>query len=232
MPPVGNDIVDLKDPGNIGKSRNGRFLERVFNAEERGMIAAAARPDALLWSLWAAKEAAYKCVSRKAPAAVSVPRRYPVLLADAPTGGESDAPAGGFALTGRVGTPRGDVSLRIDWTGEGDYVHALVAPSAASLRGMVVRIFPVDIPESRGGASAFVRGLLIGEIARHLACSASDLAVSPSGSGAPEVFLRGRTLKLDFSLSHDGRYGAAVLDATSLFPAAPRYRISRRTEIL
>ena len=63
MPGVGNDVVDLKEPGNRGKSGDDRFLGRVFTAEERGLIAQAAAPDTRLWSLWAAKEAAYKAVS-------------------------------------------------------------------------------------------------------------------------------------------------------------------------
>jgi hypothetical protein len=29
---VGNDIVDLAAPGNLGKSGDGRFLGRVFTA--------------------------------------------------------------------------------------------------------------------------------------------------------------------------------------------------------
>ncbi len=238
MPPVGNDVVDLKDPDNFGKSRDGRFLKRVFTPEERGRIAAAERPNALIWSLWAAKEAAYKCVSRKVPAVASAPRRYPVFLEDTTKEGKSGAPGDGFPMTGRVETPQGAVALRID--GTEDYVHALAAPSAASLIGIVVRILPVDIREPAGGASAFVRGLLIAEIACRLDCPASDLAVSPSGSGAPKVSLRGRPLDLDVSLSHDGRYGAVALDATSLVQAVspltsrltPRYRISRRTEML
>ncbi|MBN2439510.1 MAG: 4-phosphopantetheinyl transferase family protein [Deltaproteobacteria bacterium] len=80
MPPVGNDIVDLAAPGNPGKSMDGRFLGRVFTTEERALIAGSSRPDALLWALWAAKEAAYKAVSRGNPAACSIPRQYRVVL--------------------------------------------------------------------------------------------------------------------------------------------------------
>ncbi len=60
---VGNDVVDLKEPDNRGKSGDERFLARVFTAQERELIAQAAAPDTLLWSFWAAKEAAYKAVS-------------------------------------------------------------------------------------------------------------------------------------------------------------------------
>ena len=82
MPPVGNDIVDLKEPDNCGKSGDDRFLGRVFTPEERDRIVAAACPDQLLWAFWAAKEAAYKAVSRDDPSICSTPRRYGVALDD------------------------------------------------------------------------------------------------------------------------------------------------------
>ena len=80
MPGVGNDVVDLKDPENIGKNRDDRFLCRVFTAGERELIASVPSPDTLLWSLWAAKEAAYKAVSSADPAVCSIPHRYRVVL--------------------------------------------------------------------------------------------------------------------------------------------------------
>jgi hypothetical protein len=80
LPGVGNDVVDLQEPGNRGKSRDERFLARVFTTDERELITRAAAPDTLLWVLWAAKEAAYKAVSGGDPAVCSIPRRYPVHI--------------------------------------------------------------------------------------------------------------------------------------------------------
>ena len=95
LPGVGNDVVDLKEPDNRGKSGDDRFLARVFTAEEREQIAQAAAPDTLLWSLWAAKEAAYKAVSGGDPGAVcSIPRRYPVHL-DGESAAGTKAPVAG-----------------------------------------------------------------------------------------------------------------------------------------
>ncbi len=61
---VGNDIIDLRDPRCPGKSRNLRFLARVFHAGEASRILAAPDADQALWLHWAAKEAAYKVVSK------------------------------------------------------------------------------------------------------------------------------------------------------------------------
>lgn len=215
LPAVGNDIVDLKEPQSLGKSCDSRFLERVFSAEERGRIAAASCPDTLLWALWAAKEAAYKCVSRGDPRVVSIPRRYPVILDPQEDRQGKDAD-GCASYEGHVLTPRGDVALRIRATDQ--YVHALAAPSGAALLGIVQGVTGVDGDgaDQAGRASAVVRRLLAREIARRLGCSAPDLTISPAGSGAPGVFLRGRPLAVGISLSHDGRFAAFALDGDSL----------------
>lgn len=211
MPGVGNDVVDLKEAENRGKSGDDRFLDRVFTATERAMIAGARSPDTLLWSLWAAKEAAYKAVSGGDPSVCSIPRRYPVLIDGGEAAGTCAATGPEECLAGRVVTPRGEVALQITVTD--DYVHAVAAGSPSVLAGVIQRVYCIDRAEAAGDESAFVRGQLIREIACRLDCPAADLAVlkEPSGSDAPRVFLRGRPLAADISLSHDGRFAAFAL---------------------
>lgn len=220
MPGVGNDVVDLRDPDNRGKSGDDRFLARVFTAEERALIAGAAAPDRLLWSLWAAKEAAYKAVSGGGAGLCSVPRRYPVLLHMPPRAGHQhpgarpscpDGEAGDEApslLTGRVITPGGEVALRI--TGTGEYVHALAARADADFTGIVSRVDRLEDGANPGDASAFGRAQLLAEISRRLNCPRDELALrpDPSGSGAPRLFRRNLPLSLAISISHDGRFTA------------------------
>ena len=210
MPPVGNDIVDLAAPGNLGKSGDGRFCGRVFTAEERALIARAVRPDALLWALWAAKEAACKAVSRGDPAVCSIPRQYRVVL-------EPGNAAGTAArLAGKVITPSGELVLRIAL--ETDWVHALAAGSEAVLDRLCRRVECLD---GASDPSAFVREALLREIARHLDCPAGDLSVvkDPDGPGVPRVLFRGRLLAAEVSLSHDGRFAACAFDPATLIPA-------------
>ena len=61
---LGNDIVDLTDPRHRGKAGDERFLQRVFSQEEREDIRTSHNPDRALWIRWAAKEAAFKTVSK------------------------------------------------------------------------------------------------------------------------------------------------------------------------
>ncbi len=61
---LGTDVVDLTDPRCLGKASDRRFLGRVFTELERAAILESPTPDLALWRRWAAKEAAFKVVSR------------------------------------------------------------------------------------------------------------------------------------------------------------------------
>jgi phosphopantetheine--protein transferase-like protein len=216
LPGVGNDVVDLKDPENIGKSRDDRFLGRVFTAGERELIASAPSPDTLLWLLWAAKEAAYKAVSRSDPAVCSIPRRYRVVL-DA---GDATCPMRKIVgLAGKVITPRGELVLEVTVTA--DWVHALTNVAQEALKRVCRRVKRLEGRKGVENPSAFVRGLLLREIARRLDCAVGDLSVvnNPGGLGAPRIHFRRELLAAEVSLSHDGRFAAFAFDPATLIPA-------------
>jgi len=208
LPAVGNDIVDLEAPGNAGKSRESRFVDRVFTEEERLLIHGASRPDRLLWLLWAAKEAAYKAVSRDDPAVGSIPRRYAVCLDGAEPG------PGGSQTAGRVITPKGTMALAVFATAQ--WVHALagdIPPDG----------FCHEVAFVAGGEdpSAAARVNLLQAIGRQAGCPTESFSIlrDPDGPGAPGLFFRGSQLSVPFSLSHDGRFTAFAYDPAGLLAA-------------
>lgn len=196
---VGNDIVDLKEPENIGKSGEDCFLGRVFTEEERALISRSTFSDKLLWALWAAKEAAYKAVSRGDPAICSIPRSYHVVLTMGDTLKKADR------LVGKVITPRGEVAIRIDANKE--IVHAVAAGSESDLSRICRHVDRLDCVED---PSIFVRKKIIRAIARCIGCPARRLRIvkDTAGPGAPSVLLRGRLLTPWISFSHDGCFTA------------------------
>jgi phosphopantetheine--protein transferase-like protein len=213
LPGVGNDVVDLKDPENIGKSRDDRFLGRVFTAGEREQITRAPFPDTLLWSLWAAKEAAYKAVSCADPAVCSIPHRYRVALEP------EDATRKIIHRTGKVLTPRGELALEISVSA--DWVHALAAGAEDALNRLCQRVQRLEGGKGAENPSTFIREELLREIARRLCCSVGDLSVvkNQDGLGAPRVLFRGELLAAEVSLSHDGRFAAFAFDPITLITA-------------
>ncbi|MEZ4424310.1 MAG: 4'-phosphopantetheinyl transferase superfamily protein [Gemmatimonadota bacterium] len=61
---VGNDVVLVRDARCVGKSRDLRFAKRVLAPEELSNVLASEDPDESLWLHWAAKEAAFKVVTK------------------------------------------------------------------------------------------------------------------------------------------------------------------------
>ena len=80
MPYVGNDVVDLREPANAGKSRNSRFLKKILTNAEIEFVQNAKDPDATLWSYWACKETAYKVIKKSCLDAAFLPRQWTVTF--------------------------------------------------------------------------------------------------------------------------------------------------------
>jgi hypothetical protein len=178
--PVGNDVVDFAAPGNLGKSGDTRFCGRVFTAEERALIAGAARPDALLWTIWAAKEAAYKAVSRGDPAVCSVPHRYII-------NGDSSR----FICPGKVNCPA-DGAEPLEEMDEGDYSLPPSSPCSSPPPGRGIL---------RGDFMNRELSLFIstprGELALRIDATEERIHAVAAGSEADLARIRGRSDLLD-----------------------------------
>ncbi|WP_146647193.1 4'-phosphopantetheinyl transferase superfamily protein [Labilithrix luteola] len=73
---VGDDVVDLDDLQNV--RHHPRFAARITNDEERTLLARSSDPHVLLWTLFAAKEAAFKVAAKLRPAPVFAHARFAV----------------------------------------------------------------------------------------------------------------------------------------------------------
>jgi len=191
---VGNDVVDLGDREARTGPAHSRFDTRVFSAGERRAIAAAQDPNRTRWSLWAAKEAAYKVAAKHDPDTVFSPVRFTVKLQD--------------AQRGEVTHPDGSVGVTIHATG--DAVHAVARDSdqAPVITGLAA-------PGHTLHASTAVRQLALNEIAARIGVSKADLRIGKRGR-VPTLELRNSERRLDLSLSHHGRYVAFTCQVEGL----------------
>jgi phosphopantetheinyl transferase (holo-ACP synthase) len=205
--PVGNDIVDLRDPESAPESLHPRYLHRVFTAVERKSLAA--HPGRLeLWSRWAAKEAAYKALATERAAQrsklVFSPRAFATVL---------DPPGVGSHRRGwvvhRVLGERLSIRLHIS----DDAVHA-VAASAGELDGerVIAVSFPLD-SLVRDIPSLAVRRAARGLFAQHLGCD--ERRVRIRGRRPPQFFIDGQPGGSSLSLSHHGRWVAFAFSRVS-----------------
>jgi phosphopantetheinyl transferase (holo-ACP synthase) len=192
---LGNDIVDLGDPETREGARHPRFDARVFTRAERAALATAADPERLRWSLWAAKEAAYKCLKKLAPATCFSPVRLAVRLAA--------EGSGSVEFDGR--------RLRVMVFSEGDALHAVATDDVDPERAVLRVVSELPAAEGPARVSAAVRALARDAAVARLGCAPGEIELWQEGR-VPRLRRRGAKHELDLSLSHHGRFLAAALE--------------------
>jgi hypothetical protein len=226
---LGNDIVDLADPRHRGKTREQRFLDRVFTPREQADIDSSPDSDSALWLRWAGKEAAYKTVSKSLgtpPIFVHSSFQVTVVEPDRLSSNGGDAFTPPMTRFGQVGYGGVYYPLRIEVVGPA--LHAVTWVPSSS--GMVPpfqwrsdRIGDV-VGDWKGAlrpwfsdeewacvthrASALARIAARRSIADTLGEDEKDLEIrcrdGAPGRRIPIVFRRGKELPVDLTLSHHG----------------------------
>jgi len=220
---IGNDIVDLAEPGVAGKEQDRRFMDRVFTPEERARILASATPTIALWKTWAAKEAAYKIACKLRERVVFAHRAFEV---------EPGIPN----TLGHWAQVRFDgLDIRVSWETARDYIHCVGqlvrrddvrTPVAISrgprrvlagilhhdqlLGGVLTRAEQASV---HSGASERARLLARRLMDRWDLQGAEIVRLWRAWGWSPPLVSHGGqpVAGFDVSLSHDGRFVAAVL---------------------
>lgn len=184
---VGNDVVDLTDPETDAAGLNPRFDARVFTTDERRRLDSAADPHTLRWTLWAAKESAYKVIKRLHPDTVFAHRRFVTELAE-----DGNGVVHHDRLRCRVASRR-----------QGSSIHAVATagPGHGELLTAVGRVEPGHDP------GLAVRALATAAVARHLAVEPASVRVERGRDRIPMLTVGGRVLG-HISLSHHGAVAA------------------------
>lgn len=159
-----------------------------------------------MWTLWAAKETAYKIARKINPLSVSTPRLYPVVLSPGDHGP---------IRSGMVFTPQGPVVIRVSVAGE--YLHCIGTTTPDILDHVLWDIKRLP-PAEEGGdhdPSMAVRRLAGRRLAELLHVSAADIAIRRCqdihGWGPPLPYLNGKPAPFDLSFSHDGAFVAYAM---------------------
>jgi len=190
--PVGNDVVDLGHPLCQPDAIHPRFDIRAFSAAEIAQLAAFDRVHRTRWSLWAAKESAFKAARKLDPKVRFIPRDFAVRL----SGDRA-------AVTHRLG----HFDIWLDQTDE--WVHAVAS------RGGEKPDLQIDGPlTTSAGVEEEDSGERVRKLARTVLGDFLNIAPSEihfvSVDRIPRAQWQGAPLPIDLSLSHDGRFVACA----------------------
>ncbi|MCZ6727625.1 MAG: 4'-phosphopantetheinyl transferase superfamily protein [Acidobacteria bacterium] len=190
--PVGNDVVDLGHPLCQPDAIHPRFDSRAFTTSELALLRASTRAHRMRWSLWAAKESAFKACRKLDPRVRFLPRDFAVHLS-----GER------AEVVHRSG--RFDV-----WLDQTDrWVHAL-ASQTGDKPGSRVGGDPSALPDAAEETSSErVRKLARSALGALLNIAPDELRIV-SEDRIPRAQWRGEPVPFDLSLSHDGRFAACA----------------------
>jgi phosphopantetheinyl transferase len=208
---IGNDVMDLADPRCGDRLADRRFMTRIFAEPERQWIQAADRPVQALWSLWAAKEAAYKVVSKRLGTAPAF-EHAAFVVAPEPSATAGAVTYGDFVIPFRDVAPQDDEKR--------PFVH-VVAWGPSEPGGWTASCVPLPAepaPRERlteressavySESSAWVRILAKRRIASQLRLESSRIQIvcGPGRPGRmpPQLWIDGAPSDLDVSLSHHG----------------------------
>ena len=222
--PVGNDVVDLQDPANQPSAIHPRFDERVFSDRELRRLGGVDELERhrLRWTLWAARESAYKYLAQREPDTPFRPAEMRVRL----TGPLSGRPVG------RVEWREHAVEVQADC--RPDRVHVVTLAGGVPPACAVWRIVEASVEDAGvGGAatdprsiSAATRVLAGRTVARELGLRGADVRVVTPPAGkvdpAPHALHGGSALPVELSLSHDGAWIACAVLSRRRGPAAAR----------
>ena len=218
---VGNDVVDLTAPRATDRHLDERFLGRVFTDAERAGILADDDPSLRLWLGWAAKEAAYKVVSK----ALGEPppfahRRFAVTWAG-PGAGVVRYDATEVRVVVQHAGSEGHVHVlahmprSIEGPARVDRLDRVGAPWLAPLESLLERLTELEGASVHSVSSAAVRIAARADAARLLDVEVGRVEIvcgpGPLGRRPPRVLVDGTPAGVDVSLSHDGPWIAWAL---------------------
>lgn len=185
---VGNDVVDLNDPEAAVEGLNPRFDQRVFSVEERSRLATSGDAHVFRWTLWAAKESAYKLAKRNDPETRFEHSLFEVNLAE-------EGP----------GTVRhGEWSCAVAVGRRGSAIHAIATPRDCDRTRVVSGLGPIDEGDD---PRVRVRELATTAIARHLKIEPTGVMITTGADRVPVPRVDGEPVGF-LSLSHHGAFAA------------------------
>jgi phosphopantetheinyl transferase (holo-ACP synthase) len=189
---IGNDIVDLKLAAIQSNWRRKGFLNKIFTEEEQRYILSSENSFQLVWLFWSMKESAYKIYMRKHKNRFFAPKKFNCTMVSKNEG------------TVLIEQERYTTSSTIN----NDYIftHA----TQENYVNVNSNYFEVE-NETHSNHSQIVYKKLKETVSKKLRIPVAELQLKKDTLGIPKLYQHKTPIKVSFSISHHGTYGAYSL---------------------
>lgn len=189
---IGNDVIDLFI-ADKNAWQNDRYLDKVFNGSEQGLIRSSEEPAKTLWRLWSMKESAYKLHFRSSLKRRLNPLSFSCVLID--------------EVHGRVGIEERTFDTLSE--SSDDFIHSLAyypeLSSCSICHGIVRDDSAVNLREE-------ILDSLASSFSEHLGIDKAGMRFEKNEVGLPMLsFSQGVSRKEPCSISHHGRVGGYAI---------------------
>ena len=186
---IGNDIIDLLHPPNIGVEKNLRYHKKFLSESETQLL-----PElnqSFVWLLWSIKETAYKSfIKQGAPVGF-----YPKKI-----------------LISSLKYEKGKHLATVEYEGlktqttsviSKEHIHTKTFSKSTTQNSKIIIRPPEEV-------SAYLRQELTTSIAKELDVLPGYVSISKSKENVPLVTVKHSNVAIDVSFSHDNVWGAYV----------------------
>ncbi len=186
---IGNDIVDLTLAKTQSNWRRKGFLNKIFTEKEQVIILSSNNPFQLVWLFWSMKESAYKIYAQKYQDRFFAPKKFRCKLV---------SETQGLVV---INNERYYTNAKIT----GDYILT----EAVETYAHEVEHNYFKLANTRYFTqSKTVYSKLRKTISKKQAESTDTIQIKKDSLGIPKLYQNNKQLKISFSISHHGNYGA------------------------
>lgn len=188
---IGNDIIDLRHPPNIGVEKKSRYLQKFLTETEQNLVPNLSQQN--IWLLWSIKETAYKSFVKQGAPIGFYPKKIHISSLV-----EQD---GKHAATVKYE----DLITQTTSVVSEEHIHTLTRTEPTTQNSKIFRSIPNEV-------SACLRHALTKSIAQELKILPEYISISKSKKNVPLVSVKQSNVFIDVSFSHDNNWGAFVYE--------------------
>lgn len=193
---IGHDIIDLKYEDHPSRWKEERYWQKVLVQEELAWVKNQESPFESFLICWAIKEAAYKLICKTHPQHLFIPNKFIVRYLAIENNYDS--------IYFYVFSPIGELWAQVRTSSQ--FVQASVSSKQIELNHINSYTFPLKETDYSSQSQQTQKEILA-HLRTKITFDKGNLEIRKKNS-VPALYLSGKEIPIDISISHHGQWGA------------------------